>query len=406
MTEDVVELTAELIRIDSVNPTLAAGAAGEMQIAYFAAGWLRERGFDCTLLEERPGRPSVLAFAHGTGGGRSVMLNGHLDTVSLQSYDGDGLEPVVIGDRLEGRGAYDMKSGLAAIMAAASDAASNPHRGDIVVALVADEEDGSLGTEEVLRSIVTDAAIVVEPSGLDIVTAHRGFVWIDVAIHGRAAHGSRPDLGVDAIVKAGSFLSGLESLGQRLAEGSRHPLLGTGSVHASIISGGIEASTFPDKCTITLERRTVPGETAATVDAELRYVLDNLASVDPDFRYDLTITAARAPFLAVQGSRTVAALDASYQREVGSAATLRGEPFWTDCALLADAGIDTALFGVDGGGAHAATEWVSISSLRTTTRVLKGAILTLTNQEQAGQRTPRAHCPNSREIVCRLAPGN
>lgn len=321
MTEDVVALTAELIRIDSVNPTLAPGGAGETRIAHYTAGWLRERGFSCTLLEEHPGRPSVLAVAAGTGGGRSVMLNGHLDTVSLRSYDGDGLEPVVNGDRLEGRGAYDMKSGLAAIMVAAAAAAAEPHRGDIVVALVADEEDGSLGTEEILRSIVTDAAIVVEPSGLDIVTAHRGFMWVDVVVHGRAAHGSRPDLGVDAIVKAGALLTGLESLGQRLADGSHHPLLATGSVHASIINGGVEASTYPDRCTITLERRTVPGETATTIEAELRSLLDDVARIDPDFRYDLAITAARAPFLARQDSRTVDALDVAYRHAVGRAVT-------------------------------------------------------------------------------------
>lgn len=380
MTADVIALTAQLIRIDSVNPTLAPGGHGETDIARFAAGWLSERGFNCTLLHEIPGRPSVLAIAHGSGGGRSVMLNGHLDTVSLTSYDGNGLDPIVTGDRLEGRGAYDMKSGIAAIMVAAAAAAARPHAGDIVVALVADEEDASRGTEEVLRTIVTDAAIVVEPSGLDIVTAHRGFVWARVDIHGRAAHGSRPDLGIDAIVNAGRFLARLGALGTHLAAGSRHPLLGTGSVHASTITGGVEASTYPDQCSIVLERRTVPGETAATVDAELRDLLDGLAREDPDFHYDFTITTARSPFRAGEHSPTVAALATAHHTVTGATASQRGEPFWTDCALLADAGIDTALYGVDGAGAHAATEWVSIASLRTTTQVLEEAVTRITTQ--------------------------
>lgn len=378
MTRAVVDLAAELIRIDSVNPTLAAGGAGESRIARFTAGWLGDRGFDVRILEGNPGRPSVLAVAEGSGGGRSVMLNGHLDTVSLASYDGDGLDPVVIDDRMYGRGAYDMKSGIAAIMIAAASAATHSHAGDIVVALVADEEDASSGTEEILREVVTDTAIVVEPSGLDIVTAHRGFVWADVVFQGRAAHGSRPDLGVDAIAKAGRFLTGLESLGLTLAAGPADPLLGTGSVHASMIRGGLEASSYPDRCDLTVERRTVPGETPETVDAELRSLLDAIARTDPDFQFELDITASRAPFIAQDRSRTVAALESSYRDTTGKAARQRGEPFWTDCALLADAGIDTALFGVDGGGAHAATEWVSIDSLQVTTRVLEQSILELT----------------------------
>lgn len=377
MTDDVVDLATELIRIDSVNPTLAPGGAGEAEIARYTSRWLERRGFDCELLEDGSGRPSVLAVAPGTGGGRSVMLNGHLDTVSLASYDGDGLEPLVIGDRLQGRGAYDMKSGVAAIMVAAGRVAAQNHRGDIVVALVADEEDGSRGTEAVLRSRTTDAAIVVEPSGLDVVTAHRGFVWVDVTIHGRAAHGSRPDLGIDAIVKAGSFLSRLGALEQRLADGVRHPVLGVGNVHASVVSGGVEASSYPDRCVITLERRTVPGETGAGVEAELRGLLDDVTRQDPDFRYDLAVTVERAPFVSLPGSRTVAAVQQAHRAVLGDDPTVRGEPFWTDCALLADAGIDTALFGVDGGGAHAATEWVSLRSLRATARVLERAVLDL-----------------------------
>lgn len=366
----VTELLKDLVRIDSSNPDLVPGAAGESAIADFTARWLTDRGFACTRLEAIPGRPSILAVAAGTGGGRSLMLNGHLDTVSLASYSGDALDPVERDGCIFGRGAYDMKSGIAAIMTAAASAAQQPHRGDIVVALVADEEYGSAGTEELLRHATADSAIVVEPSGLDIVTAHRGFVWAEVTIYGVAAHGSRPDLGVDAITKAGSFLTGIADLQTRLWAGDRHPILGTGNIHASTIAGGEELSSYPASCTIRLERRTVPPEDALSVERELRQILERIADTDPQFRFEMAVTFERQPFSAAVDSPIKAVLQAATRHVLGDAAAERGEPFWTDCALLAEAGIDTALYGVDGGGAHADNEWVTIASLRQVARVL------------------------------------
>lgn len=375
MNDDVTALLVELIGIDSVNPDLVPGGAGEAEIARYCADWLVVRGFEARLIDSPPGRPSVLAVSRGmASAGRSVMLNGHLDTVALSSYRGDGLEAVIADGNMHGRGAYDMKSGLAAIMVAGARAAAETHAGDIVLALVADEEYASAGTEEILRHVVTDTAIVVEPSGLDLVIAHRGFVWAEVTVAGVAAHGSRPDLGVDAIAKAGRFLTGLEDLGARLAAGERHPLLATGSVHASTIHGGAEASSYPDRCTIVVERRTVPGEDAAFVEEELRGILGEIADSDPAFEYRLDILASRDAFAARPDSAAAAAVTDAYRDLTGAAPAVRGEPFWTDCALLAAAGIDTVLFGVDGGGAHAATEWVDLASLATVTRTLEGAV--------------------------------
>ncbi|MER6945575.1 M20/M25/M40 family metallo-hydrolase [Nonomuraea sp. NPDC000554] len=311
---DPVELLAELIAIDSVNPDLVPGGAGEGDIADHCGAWLAGRGLEVHRLERRPGRPSLVAVARGTGGGRSLMLNGHLDTVGLAGYDGDPLRPVIRDGRIFGRGAFDMKSGLAAMMAAAVRATRRgPLRGDVVLTCVADEEHASFGTEEVLESFTADAAIVTEPSHLEVTVAHKGFAWFEVHIEGRAAHGSRPELGVDAIAKAGHFLVALEDWGRRLAAGEPHPLLGTGTVHASVIRGGEEPSTYPAHCRITVERRTVPGENADTVEAELAAVLDR-------------------------------------------------------------AGVPCLLFGVDGGGAHAATEWADLASLRRLTGILTDTI--------------------------------
>jgi acetylornithine deacetylase len=372
---DPSRLLARLISIDSVNPDLVPGGAGESVIADVCGEWLAARGFEVHSLEKRPGRPSLVAIARGTGGGRSLMLNGHLDTVSLADYDGDPLDPQIRDGKMYGRGTFDMKGGIAAMMVAAARAtAHGPLRGDVILACVADEEYGSSGTEEVLESFTADAAIVTEPSHLEVTLAHKGFVWFDVEIEGRAAHGSRPELGIDAIAKAGHFLVALEELGQRLAQGPAHPLLGVGTVHASVIHGGEEPSTYPAHCRITLERRTVPGESAERVERELVDVLDRLAATVPDFCYRLTRGLHREPFEADPQTPVVRTLARHAEKALGHPPVVRAEPFWTDCALLDRAGIPCLLFGVDGAGAHAATEYVDLASLDRLTDILTATI--------------------------------
>ncbi|HUQ61984.1 ArgE/DapE family deacylase [Lentzea sp.] len=362
------DLLARLISIDSVNPGLVPGGNGEREIAGFCAGWFADHGFEVHRLERVQGRPSIVAVKKGSGGGKSLMLNGHIDTVGIAGYDGDPLEPEIRDGKMFGRGTFDMKGGVAAMMVAAAKAENL--RGDVIVACVADEEHGSFGTAEVLERFTADAAIVTEPSHLEVTLAHKGFVWFDVEIEGRAAHGSRPELGVDAIAKAGHFLVALERLGHDLATGPAHPLLGTGTVHASLISGGEEASTYPSACRITLERRTVPGESPQHAEDELRTILDHLGATVPDFRATLTRGLARDPFEADPDAEIVRTLIAN----LGAPPVIRAEPFWTDCALLDRAGIPCLLFGVDGAGAHAATEYVDLASLDRLTAVLAGTI--------------------------------
>jgi acetylornithine deacetylase len=371
---DPVPLLARLIGIDSVNPDLVPGGAGETRIADFCAGWLAPRGFDVHRLEKRQGRPSLVAVARGSGGGRSLMLNGHLDTVGLGTYDGDPLEPEIRDGRMFGRGAFDMKGGIAAMMTAAARAVERGRlRGDVILACVADEEHASSGTEEVLEAFTADAAVVTEPSHLEVTLAHKGFAWFDVEIRGRAAHGSRPDLGVDAIAKAGHFLVALEEWGHRLAQAPHH-LLGAGTVHASVIRGGEEASTYPASCRITIERRTVPGESADTVHAELTAILGDLAAGVPDFHYRLHRDLHREPFEADPRVSIVRTLTRHAGAVLGRPPVIRAEPFWTDCALLDRAGIPCLLFGVDGGGAHSATEWADLASVHQVTDVLTRTI--------------------------------
>jgi acetylornithine deacetylase len=262
MERDVVSLLSDLVAIDSVNPSLVPGGSGESQVAGAVAAWAMEHSLDVAMCEGTVGRPSVLVRARGGGGGRTLLLCAHSDTVGVTGMEAPH-QPRIDGDRLYGRGAYDMKAGLAAALVACRDAATLSLGGDVVVACVADEEHASLGVQEVLTEVDADAAIVTEPTELEICVAHRGFAWIEVEVTGHAAHGSRPDLGVDAIVKTGPILTALGELDAAL-EDRRHPLLGRGSMHASTISGGEELSSYPGCCVLGLERRTLPGEARRT----------------------------------------------------------------------------------------------------------------------------------------------
>ena len=365
------ELLKELVSINSVNPDLVPDAAGEGEIAAFCAQWLETRGFEVHRLEERKGRPSIVGIAKGRGGGRSLMFNGHIDTVTLAGYDGDPLLAKVEDGKIFGRGSFDMKSGVAAMMVAAAKAAKQQLAGDILVACVADEEYASIGTAEVARHFKADAAIVTEPSHLELTLAHKGFVWFDVIVEGRAAHGSRPDIGIDAIAKAGHFLVALEAYGQKLVAGEGHPVLRTGSVHASIIRGGEEWSSYPASCRISIERRTIPGESGDSVEKELTAILDAIAGSVPDFSYRIERGLERVPFEAKTDEAIVACLRKHATQALGRAPKIRGEPFWTDCAILKEAGIPSLLFGADGAGAHAATEWASIESIETLAHILE-----------------------------------
>jgi len=372
---DPVVLAAHLISIDSTNPDLDRDGAGETEIAAWCAKWLAARGFEVHRLEERPGRPSIVGIKRGTGGGSSLMLNAHLDTVGVDGYTGDPFAGERHSGRLYGRGAFDTKSGLAAVLVAAQRATLTPLAGDLLVTLVADEEFGSLGTEEVLRRFTADAAIVVEPSELSLTVCHRGFAWFELTLSGRAAHGSMPDQGVDAIRHASLVMRALDELRTGLEQKPPHPLLGHGTVRVAMISGGTDAATVAAGATLTIERRTLPGETPEQVEAELRHLLDHLAADTSDFDYQLTRLVARGAFEADPDWPIVRVLDEQAERVLGRAVVQRGEPFWTDAGLVLEAGIPCLLFGVDGGGAHAPVEWATETSIHQVAETLEGAII-------------------------------
>jgi len=361
VTETLPDLLSALVRLDSVNPSLVPGGVGETRIAQFVADWLTRHGIQAELDEAAPGRLSVIARVKGTGGGRSLILNAHLDTVGTEGMT-TPFEPTIRDGRMYGRGTYDMKGGLAACLFALLEAKNARLQGDVTLIAVADEEYASIGMQSVLKRVTADAAIVTEPTELSVSVAHKGFTWHEITTHGRAAHGSRPDLGVDAIAHMGRVLGQLERLGRDLTTREAHPLLGQGSLHASLISGGQELSSYPDRCTLLVERRTLPGETPEQVSREIDQVLEALAT-DPEFRVDHRLTLSRDPFGIAEDARIVHTLRLAATQVLGQRPAIIGQSFWMDSALLAAAGIPTVVFGPCGGGAHATEEWVNLASI-------------------------------------------
>jgi Acetylornithine deacetylase/Succinyl-diaminopimelate desuccinylase and related deacylases len=311
---DARALTRALVRVDSRNPTLASGAPGEGPCAELLRGVLASWGFRTELHEAAPGRPNLVARIGGVtdGASRSLMMNGHLDVVGVEGMIHPPFTAEERDGRLYGRGSADMKGGIAAMCAAAWRAARDGARGEIVIAAVADEEYESLGTRALLaRGVRADACVVTEPTRLAIMPAHRGFVWLEVTVVGRAAHGSRWDIGVDAVRHAGLLLAELDAYDAEVLPTRTHPLLGRGSLHASLIAGGIGMSTYPDRCVLKLERRTIPGESAADALEEVQLACDRVRARRASFAADVHVMVAQGPSDVAVDAPLVRGLDAA-----------------------------------------------------------------------------------------------
>lgn len=362
------QLLSDLVAINSINPDLVPGAPGESEIANFIATWLNDAGLKVHRDESVPHRPNIIAIARGTGGGKTLMLNGHMDTVGVAGMTNPH-QPRIENGRLYGRGAYDMKCGVAACMIAIAEAKQSNLRGDVIFTAVMDEEYAGAGTQSIARHYHADAAIIAEPTELQLVIAHKGFVWLDVETHGVAAHGSRPDLGVDAIVAMGHVLVGLEQLAQELATRPAHPLLGNPSIHASLIQGGQELTSYPDHCVLSIERRTVPGETLETIESEIQNILDNAQRANPTFRATLRRGMERTPMETPRDSDVVQAVLSAATANLHHPCPVTAVAYWTDAATLWAAGIPSVLFGPKGAGAHAVEEWVDLASVKTSAEI-------------------------------------
>jgi acetylornithine deacetylase len=361
--EYFVDTLRKLVRIDSVNPAFGDGGTNESEAAGWTAKEMERLGMTTQRFEAEPGRASVVGVLPGTGGGRSLMLYAHLDTVGVEGMD-DPFSGEVRDGKLYGRGAYDMKAGLAAALAAvkALRDAESSLAGDVLIAAVADEEVASIGMQEVLRHVTANAAIVTEPTELAVGLAHKGFSWIEVETFGRAAHGSQFDLGVDANMRMGRFLARLDGLERELRASEPHPLVGPPSLHAAVLNGGTGASTYAAQCRLTVERRMIPGETEETVVGQLQSIADALAAEDPSFRAEVRPTLTRDSFEVPADASIVRGVLAAAREVLGREPVTRGFPFWMDAAFLAAAGVETVVIGGAGAGAHETVEWADIDS--------------------------------------------
>ena len=365
---DLQKLVCELVAIESVNPDLVATGSGESKIAAFVASWLAAEGLAVQVVEPVPGRASVIGVLAGAGGGTSLILNAHMDTVGAGGMK-DPFAPIVREGRVYGRGAYDMKGSLAAIMIAAREAKKLKLRGDVIVAAVADEEVASVGTAAVLKRVEADAAIVTEPTEMRLCLAHKGFAWLEVETRGVAAHGSRPDLGVDAVGHMGRILTEVLKLDRRLHAGRGHLLLGTGTIHASLIEGGQELSTYPARCVVKLERRTIPGEDGASALREIEEVIAAARKEDPALEASARLLMERPPSQLGADSFVTEAVEKAATEELRRKPEVIGVAYWMDMALSNAVGIPTVAFGPSGEGAHADVEWVDLASLETCVQV-------------------------------------
>ena len=359
------QLLCDLVAIDSVNPSLVAGAAGELAIARRLTDEMRSLGLEVHVSEAAPGRPNVVGVLNGRAPGRALMLCGHTDTVGVAGMSRP-FEPDVRNGRVYGRGAQDMKGGVAAMLGAARNLvdAGGLEAGRLIVAAVVDEEHSSLGAEALVRTWQADAAVVTEPTGLDVAVAHKGFQWVAVETRGRAAHGSRPLEGRDAILRMGRVLAALEALDRALHAGKAHPLLGTASLHASLIHGGQELSSYPDRAWLEFERRTLPGEPASVAVDELDRIIQDLRAADVEFEAERRALLSRDGYEFDRASSLPAELTQAV-RDAGATPATVGMTFWTDAAILGAAGIPAAIFGPGGAGLHSTEEYVILDDVHT-----------------------------------------
>ena len=386
-----ISLLCDLVSIDSVNPSLAPGAAGEQAIADAIGAHLRKLRLDVVVQDAAPGRPNVIGVLEGKEAGPSLMLCGHIDTVGVDGMQ-DPFNPVERNGRIYGRGAQDMKGGVAAMIDAVRVAADRGFKaGRLIVAAVVDEEYASIGADALVARWSADMAVVTEPTDLRIAVAHKGFAWLRVVTHGRAAHGSRPAEGRDAIIRMGRVLARLETLDRTLQGREPHPLMGTGSLHASVIRGGRELSSYPERCEVTIERRTIAGEPPDQLEKEVKEILSTLKQEDPEFSADAFLEFARPPYELSSGHPLPALLAAASAQNAAPVAMT----FWTDAAVLGAAGIPTALFGPGGAGLHSTEEYVVVNDVIACRDALASLALHLGNTRGVANGTRAAIGPIS-----------
>jgi acetylornithine deacetylase len=378
---DPVVWTRLLVAIPSVNPSLDAHGEGEARVADAILPFLEQWGFQVERREPVPGRVSLVARFGSEA--PTLLLCGHLDTVGVSEMIIPPFEPRREAGRIWGRGSADMKSGVAVILSVAASASRQgcPPSGSLMLVLTADEEWASLGLEDLLKDGLTaDAAIVTEPTSLSMAPANKGFLWMTVRARGKAAHGSRPELGRDAIRGLARFVAALDALdegGDGPLKGGgmpRHILLGSASLHAGTIRGGESPSVYPAQAEVTLEARLLPGDDPQGILAEVRGVMEAVQESSSGVTFSLEPGMFRPAAALSLESPLIQGLEASLER---CGVEPRVEPMtaWVESSWLMEAGIPALCF-VPGSiaDAHTVDESVSEEEIRKAAQVLQDLV--------------------------------
>ena len=373
MENRLITLLSELVQINSINQTLSDGP-GERQLAEFIARHLNNLKLDAEIQTVGPDQRNVTAIIAGQDRQRSLLLNAHLDTVGVDGMD----QPFTLkreGNRLYGRGTYDMKGSIAIMLLLADYFSQQKPPLDILLTFVSDEEDKSTGMEYLVDKWLPQVSpapvggIFLEPTEEDIGVCHRGFTWYELTVTGKAAHGSRPEEGIDAISPLRSALEELSKIQAELLLRHPDPLLGHASIHSSIIKGGSELSMIPSRSCLQWERRTLPDESLRDMASELDRILQAVNNHPGDHTVTGREFFVRPPYLIDEDAQIL-----NRMQIVTPNSQRVGLSFWADSALAGAMGIPSILFGPIGHGAHAIDEWVSLKSLKSVYDVLKDFI--------------------------------
>jgi acetylornithine deacetylase len=374
MENRIISLLTELVQINSINRTLSNGP-GEQTIAEFAARNLIAQQLDAQIQNVSPNQSNVVAVVPGKDRRHSILLNAHLDTVGVDGMD----EPFTLrreGDKLYGRGTYDMKGSVAIMLLLAEYFTRNPPPLDILLTFVSDEEDKSTGMEYLVENWLPRVApapvggIFLEPTEEDIGVCHKGFIWYELTVAGKAAHGSRPEQGIDAILPLRSAMEEISSIQDELQNRTPDPLLGHAAIHSSIIRGGSELSVIPSRSCLQWERRTLPDESPPDFAGEMERIIQAVNNHPGNHTVKGREFFVRPPYHVPHDAEILKRLEkvAPQSKQVGLS-------FWADSALAGGMGIPSILFGPTGHGAHAIDEWVSLKSLLNVYEVLKKLIM-------------------------------
>lgn len=364
------KLLCELIALPSINPAFAPAndpRVGEKNVADFLASVAAPGGLDVDLQEVLPGRFNLIARLLPAGKVRQrIVLAPHMDTVGVASDE--QFHPQLRNGRIYGRGACDTKGSIAVFLTALLNLAAakkRPASTEILLLALVDEENGQAGSRFVAKSrFKADLAIVGEPTRLQIVSAHKGDLWLQLETRGKAAHGSRPELGRNAVHEMAKIVDLLETRYARELRKRRHPLLRHPTINVGTIAGGRQPNIVPDRCAIRIDRRTIPGENDAAVKREiLNFILRHGLSAT------LIDTKHEEPAPPMETSLKLALVQQFLQAAKQTKPV--GVDFFTDAGVLASAGIPSVVFGPgDIAQAHTVDEWVAVSQLERGTKLL------------------------------------